>query len=65
MHSIRVEIKDSVFDKVIYFLNNLPVNEVKIIDTVVASKNTKPTKLNSIKLHTKDFKFDREEANAR
>jgi hypothetical protein len=32
MHSIRVEIQDSVFDKVIYFLNNLPKNEVTIVE---------------------------------
>lgn len=31
MHSIRLNIEDSVFDKVIYFLENLPKNEVKIV----------------------------------
>jgi len=41
MHSIRVEIQDSVFDKVIYFLKNLPVNEVKIIDDLAISKKIK------------------------
>lgn len=65
MHSIRIEIQDSVFDKVIYFLKNLPVNEVKVIDDVATSKEVKRPKFNSIELHTKDFKFDREEANAR
>ena len=64
MHSIRLDIKDSVFDKVIYFLNNLPVNEVEIIDDVKISK-IKPQRFSSIRLHTKGFKFDREEANAR
>ena len=65
MHTIRVEIQDNVFDKVIYFLKNLPVNEVKVIDDTTTSKETKRAKFNSIGLHTKDFKFDREEANAR
>jgi hypothetical protein len=65
MHSIRLDIEDSVFDKVIYFLKNLPVNEVKIIEDTETSKKTKKQKFNSIRLHTKDFKFDREEANAR
>ncbi len=65
MHSIRVEIQDGVFDKVICFLNNLPVNEVKIIDDATTSKETRKLIFNSIGLHTKDFKFDREEANAR
>ena len=65
MHSIRVEIQDSVFDKVIYFLKNLPVNEVKIIDDVAISKKIKQQRFNSISLHTKGFRFDREEANVR
>jgi len=34
MHSIRLEIEDSVFDKVIYFLQNLPKDEVKIVEGV-------------------------------
>ncbi len=65
MHSIRLDIQDNVFDKVIYFLNNLPINEVKIIDDVTDTKKKQVHKLSSIKLHTKDFKFNREEANAR
>jgi hypothetical protein len=32
MHSIRLDIQDSVFDKVLYFLQNLPKNEVLIIE---------------------------------
>jgi len=32
MYSIRLNIQDSVFDKVIYFLNNLPENEVTIVE---------------------------------
>lgn len=65
MHSLRLDIQDSVFDKVIYFLNNLPVNEVKIIGDITTLKKTKPQKFSSISLHTKGFRFDREEANAR
>ena len=64
MHTIRLDVQDSVFEKVIYFLKNLPVDEVKIIDDQV-SKKVKPKRFNSIKLQTKNFKFDREEANAR
>ena len=66
MHTVRLQIEDSVFDKVIYFLKNLPQNEVKIItEDVHSSIKTKPNKLNSISIETKDFKFNREEANAR
>jgi len=32
MHSIHLDIQDNVFDKVMYFLNNLPKNEVKIVE---------------------------------
>ena len=32
MQTIKLNIQDSVFDKVIYFLNNLPSNEVEIIE---------------------------------
>ncbi len=36
MHTIKLNIQDSVFDKVIYFLNNLPANEVEIVeDTLI------------------------------
>ncbi len=34
MHSIRLEIEDSVFEKVIYFLQHLPKNEVKIVEEI-------------------------------
>jgi len=32
MHTVKLHIQDSVFDKVIYFLNNLPSNEVEIVE---------------------------------
>ena len=32
MHTVKLNIQDSIFDKVIYFLNNLPSNEVEIIE---------------------------------
>ncbi len=64
MHSIRLDVQDSVLDKVLYFLQNLPKDEVKIIDNGIISKK-KPQIFNAIKLSTKDFKFNREEANAR
>ena len=32
MHSITLNIEDSVFEKVIYFLQNLPKNEVSIVE---------------------------------
>ena len=43
MHSIKLEIEDSVFEKVIYFLQHLPKNEVKIVEDInkTSSKSTK------------------------
>lgn len=32
MQTIKLQIADSVFEKVFYFLDNLPKNEVKIIE---------------------------------
>jgi len=34
MHTLKLKIEDSVFDKVIYFLKNLPKNEVEIIESI-------------------------------
>ncbi len=33
MHTLKLNIEDSVFEKVIYFLQNLPQNEVKIVES--------------------------------
>jgi hypothetical protein len=30
MHSIKLDIHDSIFDKVMFFLKNIPANELKI-----------------------------------
>ena len=38
MHTIKLNIQDSVFDKVIYFLKNLPKNEVMIVDEEVINE---------------------------
>jgi len=34
MHTIKLQVEDSVFDKVIYFLKHLPKDEVKIIEDI-------------------------------
>ena len=44
MHSIRLEIEDSVFDKVIYFLQNLPKDEVKIVEELKNHKSNSDIK---------------------
>ena len=32
MHSMQLNIEDSIFEKVLYFLQNLPQNEVTIVE---------------------------------
>lgn len=63
MHTLKLEVNDTIFDKVMLFLNNLPKNDVKL--TVESTIKSKPKKLNSISIKTKGYRFDREEANAR
>ncbi|HQS67720.1 MAG TPA: hypothetical protein PLM93_11105 [Sulfuricurvum sp.] len=63
MPTLKLEINDTIFDKVMFFLNNLPKKDVKL--TIESTVTTKNKKLNSISINTKGYKFDREEANAR
>ena len=35
MHTIKLHIEDKVFDKIMYFLKNLPKNEVRIVENSV------------------------------
>ena len=35
MHTIKLKVKDSVFDKVLYFLDNLPKDEVIIVENEI------------------------------
>ena len=39
MHSVRLDINDSVFDKVIYFLQNLPKDEVRIVENKIIQES--------------------------
>ena len=66
MHSIRLRINDRVIDKVLYFLENLPKDEVEIIkEPPISPIKNKSKKLNAISLQTRGFRFDRDEANGR
>jgi len=38
VHTLKLKVQDSVFDKIMYFLQNLPKNEVEIIEDKVTSK---------------------------
>jgi len=61
MKTIRLDVEDNIFDKVMFFLNNLPKNDIRLEIEKKQNKN----KLRAISLKTKNFKFSREEANAR
>lgn len=61
MKTIRLDVEDNIFDKVMFFLNNLPKNDIRLEIEKKQNKN----KLRAISLQTKNFKFSREEANAR
>jgi len=37
MHALKLNIEDSVFDKVIYFLQNLPKSEVRIVEDKIVT----------------------------
>jgi len=41
MPSVKLEIEDSVFDKVIYFLQNLSKDEVKMVKSIKSSDEDK------------------------
>lgn len=62
MKTIYLEINENIFDKVMSFLNNLSKKDIKL-----RVENNLPVskKLTSLSLKTKNFKFNREEANER
>ena len=64
MRTIKLDINDNVYDKVMSFLTNLPKGDIRLnIENV--DKKHESNILKAISLKTKGFKFDREEANAR
>jgi len=64
MKTIRLDVDDSIFDKVMYFLNHLPKKDVRL-NIEDHQKDKKQIRLNAISIKTKGYKFDREEAHAR
>lgn len=64
MRSLRVEVSDTIFEKVIAFFNNFPKRDINL--AIDENKKTySPKHLSSLSIKTKGFKFDREEANER
>lgn len=67
MHTLTLKVQDSVFDKVIYFLQNLPKNEVEIMEEKIIPKEKQDfiefLSLNPVEINTPFL--TRTEANAR
>ena len=64
MRTLQIEVKDTLFEKVIAFFDKLPKNDFKLFtnDKILPEA---PKKLNSVSIKTKGFKFNRDEANER
>lgn len=67
MHTLKLKVHDNVFDKIMYFLQNIPKNEVEVIEEKVLPNEQQDfiefLSLNPVKV---DASFlTRTEANAR
>lgn len=66
MHTIKLNVQDSIYKHIMFLLRNLNTKELEIVeDKTVSTQETKKRRLNAISINTKEVKFDREEANAR
>jgi hypothetical protein len=64
LRTLKVEVADTIFDKVVAFFNMLPKTDFKLFVDDKNSLDT-PKKLTSLSIKTKGFKFNRDEANER
>ncbi len=70
MHTLTLKIQDNVLDKIIYFLSNLPKDEVEIIEDKLETEHKKSENqlvkaFSNAQVDMSNFKFDRNEANER
>lgn len=70
MRTLKINIQDSVFDKIIYFLRNLPKDEVEIVEDKKSVTYEKETQdfiayLSANPIAFKGEFLTRDEANAR
>ena len=63
MHKIKLNVQDTIYKDIMHTLRKLNKNEIEIIED--ESFNNKNKKLNAISIKTNNFKFNREEVNAR
>lgn len=66
MHKIKLNVQDTIYTDIMHTLRKLNKNDIEIIeDESFNNKSKKAKKLNAISIKTNNFKFNREEANAR
>lgn len=67
MHSLKINVEDNVYSHLKFFLDGLSNKGIEIVEDKIVEKNSKETKylFNTIAIDTSNYKFDREEANAR
>lgn len=67
MHTLRLNVQDSVFDKIMYFLKNLPRSEVEVIEEKICSNGKKDfiEHFSSNPVNLNNAFLTRTEANAR
>ncbi len=65
MHNIKLKVEDSIYDHVMFLLNNIKSNKFEIVEDSKGNGVVKKKKLKAISLKTKGFNFNRLEANER
>ena len=69
MHTVQLKIDDSIYKNVMFLLNNLNLKgfSIKEENSLISKKKNDTSKIlfDAISIDTKNFKFDREEVNAR
>ena len=68
MHTIKLKVQDSIYSHIMFLLNSLNSKEFEIVENKIVDiekKDKFDTIFDAVKIDMKDFKFNREEANAR
>jgi hypothetical protein len=67
MHTIKLKIHDDIYSHIMFLLKSQDKKKLEIVEDISLLQKNKKAKrrLNSIQINTSNFKFDREEANAR
>ena len=65
MHTIKLKVEDSIYEHIIFLLNNIKSNKLEIIEDKTESNNNSKKQFTAVALNTKNYTFNREEANER